>query len=491
MITIPEILELMQSDDAQRYQWLHVLARQIAFLPTETDGTPSHWYSIRHVPSKRSSTVVVQHFAVSVPGRRPWVGLDIYSELGIVSFGRAQADHAIGSVSDDVDLQLQAAFQECIMNGPQDKDMAGELQPFAMYVGFLRNGVVAQPFQVLVIQRAADSGHWNFYHGGLIRWAKTILGSQALTAKRQLARTTAPPPPSSRPDALPHLEVLAALAHEQWAHSTSHILSQLDLEGLGNIPTCIACHLTGTHADDCALERWERQIKTPYADLTEFDKGPHRAWARKVIAAITHKAEVTVFPANLSYWVFSSLDELANLLQKGLESAHEPNIRRLSGVLTDRTLLVLRTGSSDDVRDLSRTLEKALSSLPADRIARLYPAAFAAWETIAVMLAEAHFRTHPSGAAAVLRTHEPYGQQILDLVAQASFPMTFGQLLRTLDITEKQVPALSRILDDLEQHGLLDRRDTGEGLIVRLTPEGRDLATTTEPETSDANRTAG
>lgn len=56
-------------------------------------------------------------------------------------------------------------------------------------------------------------------------------------------------------------ERLAALEHEQWAHWTKYMLDNLTPEN---------------------IERWRRQIETPYEQLTEAEKDSDREWADKV-----------------------------------------------------------------------------------------------------------------------------------------------------------------------------------------------------------------
>ena len=83
-------------------------------------------------------------------------------------------------------------------------------------------------------------------------------------------------------------EALAALDHEQWAHWTRHMLEVL--EPLLNV----ACELDKIYGfRDAksvkaieAIKRWERQIETPYADLSEKEKDSDREWADRVLAAL-------------------------------------------------------------------------------------------------------------------------------------------------------------------------------------------------------------
>lgn len=61
------------------------------------------------------------------------------------------------------------------------------------------------------------------------------------------------------------IEKLAALEHDQWAHWTAYFLANL------------------TPAN---IERWKRQIETPYESLSEVEKEADRKWARKVLEAM-------------------------------------------------------------------------------------------------------------------------------------------------------------------------------------------------------------
>lgn len=57
-------------------------------------------------------------------------------------------------------------------------------------------------------------------------------------------------------------EKLADLEHQQWAHWTRYMLNNLTPEN---------------------IERWQRQINTPYKNLSEKEKQSDRQWADKVL----------------------------------------------------------------------------------------------------------------------------------------------------------------------------------------------------------------
>jgi len=61
-------------------------------------------------------------------------------------------------------------------------------------------------------------------------------------------------------------EALAELEHEQWAHWTKYMLGNLTPDN---------------------ISRWKKQVKTPYAELSEKEKESDRKWANKVMNAIS------------------------------------------------------------------------------------------------------------------------------------------------------------------------------------------------------------
>ena len=63
----------------------------------------------------------------------------------------------------------------------------------------------------------------------------------------------------------PIRERLAALEHEQWAHWTRYLLDHLTPEN---------------------VERWRRQIDTPYEELSEQEKQSDREWADRVLELV-------------------------------------------------------------------------------------------------------------------------------------------------------------------------------------------------------------
>ena len=80
-------------------------------------------------------------------------------------------------------------------------------------------------------------------------------------------------------------ERLAALEHDQWAHWTRYMLEVLKpVIGLG-LSEARNPSTEQIKAREC-IERWERQIETPYEALSESEKDSDREWADKVLAAL-------------------------------------------------------------------------------------------------------------------------------------------------------------------------------------------------------------
>ncbi len=58
------------------------------------------------------------------------------------------------------------------------------------------------------------------------------------------------------------IEWIAAVVHDQWAHWTEYMLDNITEEN---------------------IERWRRQIKTPYEELSEEEKDLDRDFAKKYV----------------------------------------------------------------------------------------------------------------------------------------------------------------------------------------------------------------
>lgn len=82
-------------------------------------------------------------------------------------------------------------------------------------------------------------------------------------------------------------ERLAALEHDQWAHWTRYMLTALGLlDEAGVVSAEVVRLFRFEPARLVLLQRWKRQIETPYADLSEQEKESDRKWADKVLAEL-------------------------------------------------------------------------------------------------------------------------------------------------------------------------------------------------------------
>ena len=82
-------------------------------------------------------------------------------------------------------------------------------------------------------------------------------------------------------------EELARRAHEDWAHWTKYMLGVLQpLIDAGNGTNTDSSWDPEIAAADAAIDRWRRQIDTPYADLTEAEKDSNRVFADKTLALL-------------------------------------------------------------------------------------------------------------------------------------------------------------------------------------------------------------
>lgn len=97
-------------------------------------------------------------------------------------------------------------------------------------------------------------------------------------AERDMSTNTNPPQISI--DEREAVEVLAAVEHERWSWWMKYLfeLTTQSAAGTRNIPAW-------------AVERWTRQMNTPYAEISEKEKESDRIEARKTLAALARLAE--------------------------------------------------------------------------------------------------------------------------------------------------------------------------------------------------------
>jgi len=129
-----------------------------------------------------------------------------------------------------------------------------------------------------IAERARDRGCTDPEYGGCM--GEPCLGC---AAKKVLA--TIPPRPVGGPEVVGlDREALAALAHEQWSGWMRYLFAKtqpIGYHGAEAIPPLL-------------VERWKRQMMTPYADLPESEQESDRKEADRVLAllAATQPARV-------------------------------------------------------------------------------------------------------------------------------------------------------------------------------------------------------
>jgi hypothetical protein len=123
------------------------------------------------------------------------------------------------------------------------------------------------------------------------------------------------------------IEKLAALAHEQWSGWMRHAFKK-----------CGARNMDGTMTMPAwAVDRWQRQMLTPYADLSEPEKDSDRAEARRVLEVLGPPLRWTRTPPTTEGWYWHSGP-----------SHKDPVVVRLSSRFGFRGLLVWRIGIEDE-----------------------------------------------------------------------------------------------------------------------------------------------
>ena len=75
-------------------------------------------------------------------------------------------------------------------------------------------------------------------------------------------------------------EELAALCHEQWSGWMKYLIGRCRESGVNDGV------FSGLVIPEWAVERWTRQMNTPYAELSEAEKDSDRAEADKFLAII-------------------------------------------------------------------------------------------------------------------------------------------------------------------------------------------------------------
>ena len=127
-------------------------------------------------------------------------------------------------------------------------------------------------------------------------------------------------------------ERLAALEHDQWTHWTRYMLANLTPEN---------------------IERWTRQIETPYSELSEKEKDSDREWADKVMSLIQARYK-RLSQIALDVLVYLTDTVEANKWQVSRDTGRSySSVYKVMDELEEgRFIRVTRTGVSSKNRDI-------------------------------------------------------------------------------------------------------------------------------------------
>ena len=121
-------------------------------------------------------------------------------------------------------------------------------------------------------------------------------------------------------DKLESLEVVAEQCHKQWSGWTAHLLARVGWEQVDD---------SDVHG---WVDRWQRQINTPYAELSEEEKEADRREARKILAALRNawQSERVAYDeakrVNIAYAAMKDCAEKAEVELKDIKDAYAQTI---------------------------------------------------------------------------------------------------------------------------------------------------------------------
>lgn len=76
------------------------------------------------------------------------------------------------------------------------------------------------------------------------------------------------------------VETIADFMHGQWSHWMKYLYSRLEYNMIPNVPATTEFPMKIRWYE---YDRWQRQMNTPYAELSEKEKDSDREFARKLI----------------------------------------------------------------------------------------------------------------------------------------------------------------------------------------------------------------
>lgn len=150
------------------------------------------------------------------------------------------------------------------------------------------------------------------------------------------------------------------------------------------------------------------------------------------------------------------------------------DVAAIAALFENRALVLIRSGSSTELRDESVALNRFVYSKAGRQMEPRHHELIAQLKTVADMLARAAERTDPTFVSAVLSSHKKYAQRVVEFLWRAGEPVARQELLKELDLEESH---LSHMLRDLEDADVVTRlRSPGTKEVrIALAPVGREL----------------
>jgi DNA-binding MarR family transcriptional regulator len=155
-----------------------------------------------------------------------------------------------------------------------------------------------------------------------------------------------------------------------------------------------------------------------------------------------------------------SFEEIVQDLHALEGDPSEERIEALDGLISSRTLWLLKDGDRSQLLDEALQLAQVLESAAGTALDTHDPATHGAWCGFRDLMTEAARRSDPLFVNSLLRSTGGRGEAILELLAASPAPVPRPEIRRNLDLSESH---LSHLLRDLEK----------AELVVRVRAEGR------------------
>jgi DNA-binding MarR family transcriptional regulator len=159
-------------------------------------------------------------------------------------------------------------------------------------------------------------------------------------------------------------------------------------------------------------------------------------------------------PLDLSHLDTVAADEIAPLVERAAAEADADNLARLTDLLLDRALRLLREGSRQEILDEALAVSGGVSGETGRMLRERNPETFGAWAALDDLLAEAARRSDRAAVPSLLRSTEGHGLKVLELLAEKGQAVPRAEIRERLNLAEAH---LSHLLRDLEEADLIVR----------------------------------